>query len=328
MGENSAISWTDHTFNPWWGCVKVSPGCKNCYAADLAGRFGQGWTPTSERRFMTSAWAEPRKWNRRAAADGAPAFVFCASMADVFEAEPEHVREETAAARTRLWALIDETPWLVWLLLTKRPERVSQVAPSSWMVGGWPSNVWIGCTVEDQEHADARLPHLLDLPAPRRFVSYEPALGPVDWTRVNAFASPPWPKSLPGEAPTYLDTLRGEGLRPSTFGVSIKTSIDRRIDWLIVGGESGSKARPFEVQWAYSAVRQCREAGVPVWVKQLGYRASDPENGIAGAGLVVPDVAAGTVSLRLRHPAGADPSEWPEGLRVQERPDPEEVARG
>lgn len=326
MGRDSAISWTHHTFNPWWGCVKVSPGCKNCYAADLAGRFGQGWTPTSDRRFMTAAWREPRKWNRDAERTGRHAFVFCASMADVFEAEPAHVRDETAAARLRLWALIDETPWLVWLLLTKRPERVREVVPASWMDGGWPSNVWIGCTVEDQEHADARLPHLLDIPAPRRFVSYEPALGPVDFTRIDAFKAPPWPGSLPGEPQTYLDTLRGVGLRPSNLGVSIETWTPQ-IHWIIVGGESGPRARPFDVEWARQTVRQGQAAGVDVWVKQLGYRASDPANGIAGAGIVVPAEAAGLVSLRLTDRAGADPAEWPADLRVQTRPEPEEVQR-
>lgn len=307
MARFTGISWTDHTFSPWWGCVRVSPGCKHCYAADLAGRYGQGWTPTSERRFMTAAWNDPPKWNRAAQKAGRPAFVFCASMADVFEDVPEHVREQTAAARVRLWALIRDTPWLVWLLLTKRPERVVQTVPVSWLMetdsasgDGWPSNVWIGTTVEDQEHAEKRLPHLLDVPAVRHFVSYEPALGPVDFTRLDVFKAPTWPESLKGEPKTYLDALRGEGLRPSRFGVSIETRIPKGLDWVIIGGESGGKARPFRAEWARDAIRQCKEAGVAPWMKQLGDASDLPK--------------------RAHH--GADPAEWPEDLRVQERPTP------
>ena len=290
MGEITGISWTHHTFNPWWGCIRISPGCKNCYAADLANRYGQGWKPDSERRFMTAAWREPPKWNKAAQKAGRPAFVFCASMADVFEDVPEHVREQTDAARMRLWALIRDTPWLVWLMLTKRPERVMDVVPQSW-AWAWPSNVWIGCTVEDQEHANKRLPHLLKIPARCRFVSYEPALGPVDLRQINDGS---W---FDSEGADRYDALKG---RSWWSNGDVGIGGGPTVDWVIIGGESGPRARPFRAEWARDVLRQCNEAGVSPWMKQLGDASDLPKT--------------------AHH--GADPSEWPDDLRVQERPEP------
>ena len=170
MGSTTNISWTDHTFNPWWGCVNVSPGCDNCYAEAFAKRTGHDvWGKTAGRRFFGEKhWNEPRKWSGR---------VFCASMADVFEPNPVLDDE-----RERLWRLIDETPHLTWQLLTKRPEQVLRLAPGYWL-DDWPPNVWLGTTVEDQERANLRIPRLLDLPAKVRFLSCEPLLGPVDLLR-------------------------------------------------------------------------------------------------------------------------------------------------
>jgi protein gp37 len=178
MGEKTGIEWTDHTFNPWWGCVKVSPACRHCYAETFAKRTGNAvWGIDAPRRFFGAKhWAEPRKWNEKAQRDGVRRRVFCASMADVFED-----RADLIDARGDLFELIDETPWLDWLLLTKRPENIARLMPPYWGGRVWP-NVWLGTTVENQQYADERLPHLVAKDAAVRFVSYEPALGPVDFT--------------------------------------------------------------------------------------------------------------------------------------------------
>jgi protein gp37 len=177
MGQDSKIEWTRHTFNPWWGCDRVSPACKHCYADTWAQRLNLDlWGPQKERRtFSDKHWAEPLKWNARAALEEVRPRVFCASMADVFEE-----RVALDAQRARLWDLIGGTPNLDWLLLTKRPQVISKMVP--W-TDAWPANVWIGTTAEDQEWADKRIPHIAELPATVRFVSCEPLLGPIDLGR-------------------------------------------------------------------------------------------------------------------------------------------------
>ena len=177
MAKNSRIEWTTHTFNPWWGCVKVSPACKHCYAESWAKRVGQDvWGIGSNRRFFGEKhWAEPLRWNADAAALGIRVRVFCASMADVFED-----RRDLDIWREKLWDLISVTPNLDWLLLTKRPELITSLAP--W-TDHWPRNVWLGTTVENQEWADERLPKLVAIPAAVRFISAEPLLGRIDLTR-------------------------------------------------------------------------------------------------------------------------------------------------
>ncbi|MCB2261354.1 MAG: phage Gp37/Gp68 family protein [Candidatus Thiosymbion ectosymbiont of Robbea hypermnestra] len=180
MARNSKIEWTHHTFNPWWGCTKVSDACKHCYAEVWARRLGWNlWGPDSRHRFFTQAhWNNPINWNQEAAREGKRRRVFCASMADVFED-----CRDLDPWRDRLWHLIGATPQLDWLLLTKRPERISDLAP--WREN-WPANVWLGTTAEDQYWAEVRIPHLIDHPAVVRFVSCEPLLGALDlgvWTR-------------------------------------------------------------------------------------------------------------------------------------------------
>lgn len=174
MAKDSKIEWTHHTFNPWWGCAKVSPACRNCYAEAWAKRVGNAvWGQQASRRFFSDAhWKEPLRWNREAAAVGKRRRVFCASMADVFER-----RADLHPWRERLWQLISETASLDWLLLTKRPQNIVKMVPWN---RDWPANVWIGCTAENQIWADRRIPALLDLPARVRFLSCEPLLGPID----------------------------------------------------------------------------------------------------------------------------------------------------
>lgn len=179
MGKKTGISWTDHTFNPWWGCVEVSPACDNCYARTWAHRMGhEVWGKDAPRRFFGDRhWSEPLHWNAQAEAKGRRRKVFCASMADVFEA-----RLDLNDSRERLFRLIESTPSLDWLLLTKRADLILELIPLEWTVQP-PSNAWFGITVENQRMADVRLPELRNFEAnPMPWVSYEPALGPVDWS--------------------------------------------------------------------------------------------------------------------------------------------------
>lgn len=256
MAENSAIEWTDHTFNPWWGCVRVSPGCVNCYAETfdkrVNGKEKAHWGVKAPRRFFGDKhWNEPLRWNAAAAKAGTRARVFCASMADVFEDRPELVEH-----RARLFLLIQNTPNLDWLLLTKRPENMVRLAPEEW-ADGWPANVWAGTTVEDQTRANERIPHLLAVPAAVRFLSCEPLLGPVDLTAVTQEVAPGY----------FGDCLRWyhRGYSHVQQGVAYPT-----IHWVIAGGESGHSARPMHPEWATALRDQCEAAGVAFLFKQWG----------------------------------------------------------
>lgn len=292
MGKDSAIAWTDHTFNPWWGCSRVSPGCENCYAETFSARVGHGvrlpqiWGVDAQRKPMSDAyWREPLKWNREAEKAGVRRRVFCASMADVFEILPERNAQGRAvqrAARSRLWPLIEKTPWLDWLLLTKRPENVPLLAPYDTLV----RRVWLGVTAEDQRRADERIPLLLQIPALVRFVSAEPLLGPVEL-------------GLLGTIPRVISPRQAP--------------VSDLLHWVIVGGESGPGARPFELAWARDIVGQCKAAGVACFVKQLGSRpyvnVSERIHGMGG------------VRLELVDRKGGDPAEWPAELRVRQWPE-------
>lgn len=265
MAENSKIEWTDHTWNPWWGCVKVSPACTHCYAATLAHRYGTEWGPQAQRRFFRDKhWQEPVKWNRKAEREGRRMKVFCASMADVFEELPaDHPdRERMTAERVRLFTLIDATPHLDWLLLTKRPENIRHKRfwpPVQNQVNfTYRSNVWLGCTVEDQANADRRIPELLkcrDL-SPVLFLSCEPLLGPVDIGVVETVGGCTCGcGGIYGMHEPFCGTQPGKH-----WG----------IDWVIAGGESGPHARPSHPDWFRSLREQCSAAGVAFHFKQWG----------------------------------------------------------
>jgi protein gp37 len=173
MAEHSKIEWTHHTFNPWIGCQKVSPGCDRCYAEAWAKRYGWvEWGPHGNRKRTSEAnWRKPLQWAKAARCTKQRHRVFCASLADVFDNQvPKEWRRD-------LWRLISETPGLDWLLLTKRPENIERFLPEMWGLG-W-HNVWLGFTAEDQEHFDRRWPIVRDIPAAVRFCSYEPAIGPL-----------------------------------------------------------------------------------------------------------------------------------------------------
>jgi protein gp37 len=248
MSENSKIEWTHHTFNPWWGCAKVSPGCDHCYAEALGNRFGTPWGVDAERReFGEKHWDEPRKWNAKAAAAGERHRVFCASMADVFD------KNAPSGARQRLLSLIADTPHLDWLLLTKRIGNASRMLQEACMHDGRLMdandqyralpNLWLGISVVNQEEADRDIPKLLRVPAAVRFLSMEPLLGPVEFSNVSRRA----------------DAISQLG-KKALLG----------IDWVIVGGESGRGARPMHPDWARSLRDQCAAAGTPFFFKQWG----------------------------------------------------------
>jgi len=259
MAERTGIEWCDATFNPWWGCMKVSPGCANCYAENSAHRWGhEVWGPAGERRFFPDRhWAEPMAWWRRAVRDGVRRRVFCGSMCDIFED-----LRVLDSQRTRLWELIEATPDLDWLLLTKRPENIARMCP----IAGVAENIWLGTSAEDQERYDERLEELLCAPpASVKFISAEPLLGPIDLCLL--------------------------GTVPAAWGMGYK-GIYQLLDWVIVGGESQDGCRPMELSWAREVVKQCRQANVACFVKQLG-----------------------------GHPDKRDePQAWPEDLRVREFP--------
>lgn len=246
MAEQSKIEWTDATFNPWLGCTKIAPACDNCYAADMANRYGWvEWGNHPRKRTSAALWNEPRKWQKKAAEffaeHGRRRRVFCASLADVFDNQvPTEWRDD-------LWKLIEATPDLDWLLLTKRPQNILKMLPLSW--DAVKGHVWLGTTVEDQKHADENIPHLLKYDSAVRFISAEPLLGPIDLTMIGGISKIGWEPHA-----TFRNALIGQF----------------RLDWVIAGGESGPHARPSHPDWFRSLRDQCAAAGVPFLYKQWG----------------------------------------------------------
>ena len=262
MGELSGIEWTDHTFNPWIGCEKVSPGCAHCYAETLVqGRMGRGgtWGENGVReRTSASTWKQPLRWHRNAARfeaeHGRRQRVFCASLADVFEPRPE-----LEPWRHELFFMVEQTPSLDWLILTKRPEHARDWFASNDMPLG---NVWLGTSIENSRHT-YRADVLRTIPAAVRFLSCEPLLG-------SLFTYPGY-----DECNCLVPAFEGHGQHSP--GCSIHRSTKKPLDlsginWVIVGGESGPGARPFDVAWAREIVVACRAAGAAPFVKQLGSR--------------------------------------------------------
>ena len=341
MSGGTGIEWTDRTWNPVRGCTRVSEGCRHCYAERQAARYsgpgmpfegfalngsaGPRWTGLVQ--LITGKLLEPLSWKK-------PQRVFVNSMSDLFH--PDLLDDDIAA----VFAVMAACPDITFQILTKRPERALSWFRYMQLRGGLgalivdyldrPSrglqnvvkeeaffrawfefdhqhgmnriplpNVWLGVSVEDQETADERIVLLLQTPAAVRFVSYEPALAPVDFRSLQ-----------PGDPPTEINCLAGSHgvLRPHRGQCE-------RIDWLIIGGESGPGARPFDLAWARDAVAQARAAGVPVFVKQMG---SNPIDLIGDANALLLNLERR--KPLSRHARGADPLEWPEDLRVREFP--------
>lgn len=298
MGDKSSIEWTDATWNPIRGCSRVSEGCRNCYAERTAIRHeassyaglvkstsnGPRWT--GEVRFVEEALGLPRRWLK-------PRRIFVNSMSDLFH---EKVEDDWLH---RIFHVMEHAPQHVFQILTKRPKRMQEYL--AWRYGKddehpcgrIPSrHIWLGVSVEDQATADERIPLLLATTAAVRWVSYEPALGPVDF---NALCRP-W---SPTGATTRLIT---------------------RLRWIVVGGESGPGARPFDLAWARSTIAQGRAAGVPVFVKQLGARPIVADTDFGQLGAYVREALDGSNEVRFHDRKGGDWSEWPEDLRVREYP--------
>jgi protein gp37 len=338
MSEQTNIAWTDSTHNFWWGCTKVSPGCANCYAETLVTtRLGGEWGK-GKPRVRSKGFEKPLAWNKK------PWVCECG----VFKAEKEVQWEENREVklinevprlaycpfcnhkaihhRRRVFSLsfgdwlddevpiewladmlsvIHRTPHLIWQLLTKRPENFwKRICPAGdWMLahgmqstydgminpwltygdkGPAPYNVWLGASVENQEMADKRIPELLKIPAKIRFLSVEPMLGPVNLA-------------------VHENILAADKRFKECKGFPIA------VDWVIFGGESGPKARPCNVDWIRDGVRQCKSAGVATFVKQMGSLAVDIIGGKHN-------------QWQIKDKKGADPSEWPEDLRVREFP--------
>lgn len=285
MGDTT-IAWTDKTWNPTTGCSKISQGCKNCYAERIFHRPYPGRLFTDV-RCHPERLDQPLRWRK-------PCRVFVNSMSDLFH---EDIPQTFIA---KVFEVMNEAHWHTFQVLTKRPERMlkmlsNRVWPWAVTIENKPQpNVWLGVSVEDQATADERIPLLLQTPAAVRFVSFEPALAAVDWGNF-----------LP--LPDRDLNCRNCGKRWT--GVH---RCERQIEWIIVGGESGPKARPFNIEWARYTIRQSGGAGVPVFIKQIGRSPCvQPDSKFA------PLVDFG---LMLKDRAGADPAEWPEDLRVQEYP--------
>jgi protein gp37 len=311
VSDKSAIEWTDATWNPTTGCTKVSPGCANCYIETTTTFRVQG------RKFVAGAipmrlhhgrLEQPLRWKKGKR-------IFVNSLSDLFH---EDIPDEFI---DRVFAIMAVTGQHIYQVLTKRPVRMlAYLTARAKSAQPWKDaartfghalefdgislvsfplpNVWLGVSVENQHFADERIPLLLQTPAAVRFISAEPLLGPVDLCFSEQFIGP---CEECGDKDSSCDVCGGM----------------RGLDWVIVGGESGPGARNFNIRWAHSILAQCRAAGVPVFVKQLGAHPFEQyeEN---GGTFTNPMLGAD----RLKDRKGGDPAEWPEDLRVREFPEP------
>lgn len=302
MAENTGISWTDSTWNPWHGCKKVSEGCKFCYMYRdkerrkpngekfdvLTDRMKEFYDPTVVMRATDSSFYAPL----RKKAFKEPQKVFTCSWSDFFIEEADEWRNDA-------WEVIRKTPHLTYQILTKRPERIKQCLPSDW--GKGYKNVWLGVTIENQKAANERISLFLDVPALVHFVSVEPQIGEVDLTQCRSF--------VPGEYVYTVNALNGTEScwNPSgpVYDIYHDEQLKSKIDWVIVGGESGNdngkyQYRPCNLDWVQKVLVDCQNYGTSVWVKQMGTH------------------LAKEMRLKARH--GDDVSEWPDYLRVQRFP--------
>lgn len=247
----SKIEWTDKTWNPVIGCSNISPACDHCYAEKMAARLAsmpktagsyvhvidhekRCWN--GKTHFIESALSKPLHWRK-------PCRVFVGSMTDLFHPSTPF------KWLTQIFDVMFHTPHITYQILTKRPDRMQEFMRdlSASSLGGWPfPNVWLGVTVENQEYADKRIPALLDTPAAVRFVSIEPMLGPIDL---------------------------GEYLGGERWFAS-EHPMDKWLDWVICGGETGHGSRPLHPDWVRDLRDQCTLAGVPFFFKQWGRKAA------------------------------------------------------
>lgn len=260
MSGNTKIEWADATWNPVRGCTKISPGCKNCYAETFAERWrgvpGHPYEQGFDLRLVPEKLGEPLKWKK-------PKRIFVNSMSDLFQ---EGVPFDFIA---QCFDVMIEAHWHIFQILTKRADRMLEFV--KWWIetengrdwfDGLPNNIWLGASCENQQYADERIPKLLQTPAAKRFVSYEPALGPVAFDKMIASRSQDGPAEI-------WDSLRGKRHTTGEKGGYTYSDIPK-LDWVIVGGESGTGARPMQPEWARSVRDQCVAADVPFFFKQWG----------------------------------------------------------
>lgn len=340
MGQATSIEWTDATWNPVRGCSRISEGCRNCYAERVAARYSDpgpfatfaerkytyktdgskvNWEPrwTGKVELIEKHLADPLKWRKAKR-------IFVNSMSDLFH---ENLPDE---AIDRVFAVMALCPQHTFQILTKRADRMRQyvdrLAKSIVHLEGqarsmgctfkfhgldgrehsilpWPiPNVWLGVSVENQQAADERIPRLLQTPAAIRFVSYEPALGLVDFENIR--------QQLQGESLVTFSALH------ETDALN-KGRARSALDWIIVGGESGPGSRPFDIRWARDTIAQCKAAGVACFVKQLG---ADPYISMGQPeGAKLEKCRCDGPGFKDRK--GGDWAEWPSDLRVREFPE-------
>jgi len=243
MAENSKIEWCDHTTNLWWGCSKVHTGCKNCYAEYLSDtRYKKNlWGEKNIRKRILSAFTDLDRYQKQAEKKGIKYKIFIGSMMDIFEDDkeiqnPTDVIDSIASLRFRLWRKIHNNQYnnLIFLLLTKRPQNILKMIPTSWQ-DGYPNNVWFGTSVSDihtWQYAD----QLKATEIPNLFVSIEPQVA-------------------------RIGNIDLEGIR-----------------WVIQGGESGNKKRPFDISWAYKMKEVCQQQNVPYFFKQIDKKQPIPQD--------------------------------------------------
>lgn len=356
MSGPTSIEWTDVSWNPVRGCSRVSEGCRNCYAERMAARFNQEGKPfhgfakatpqgprwTGRVDLLPERLRDPQKWK-------GPRRVFVNSMSDLFhEALPDEAIDRVFAVMAMCDGARSSGRQHTFQVLTKRPARMHAYMAdpeTPWRIGSevvrvnvgyrpmilaadengyrgldtvqWTlplPNVWLGVSVEDQATADERIPPLLQTPAAVRFISYEPALGPVGFDG-GTYAGPGWLRGWHTEPEHAMgcDGSCSAGRCPEPVQVQ-----NDRLDWVIVGGESGPGARPFDLAWARSVIRQCREASVPCFVKQLGARPRDTDR--CESCLDKSICWCVDSQVKLKSAKGDDQAEWPEDLRVREFP--------
>lgn len=296
MAGNTKIQWAGSTWNPIravtlgaaadnqrWGyhCEHVSEGCRNCYAERMNGRMCTGLPYTRQSREKVEIFLDPGEllkpvgWKK-------PRRIFPCSMTDMFA---DFVSDDLIH---QMFSVMAMTPRHTYQVLTKRAARMAEY-PCPRL-----PNVWMGVSVEDQRTADERIPLLLRTPAAVRWVSYEPALESVDW---HPYLVPKEERDGYAEVLTHF---------PAEWTVPKRMRLRTSLDWIVIGGESGPGARPFDLHWAWKTIDQFRNAGVPCFVKQFGAFPKREDK-----------------RLKLRDRKGGDMSEWPEWARVREFPSEE-----
>jgi protein gp37 len=329
MAENSSIEWCDHTFNPWIGCTKISEGCKFCYAEALMdNRYKKvQWGPQGRRVLTSEAnWKQPYKWQKQAKELNTRHKVFCASLADVFEDKDDQF-DEMNLWRHNLGKVIFETPDLDWLLLTKRPQNATDMLTMMFHdVGLIPDNASVGTSVENQKTANERIPELLKIPAKVRFLSCEPLLGEIElsYDALNLVCP-----TCDGDGylkENHLDHPKQTGDDEDCdwcLDCNSQPRLVHGIDWVIVRGESGRGARPFDIAWLESLLEQC-DGICPVFFKQLGSFPIMNEaqwRGLERAPLLKASQAWQTpekyVPLLQHDSKGGNPDEWPNTVSIK-----------